>query len=179
MQNTEDEIRKLPKPPSNDPFGEVLHLIGNFTRHLSRHLEGTPERDGLLQSIRPAQLQFQRVIRATAPNFRPFDRSFTPARTLPAPEFLAHETEHEQVEVKEGFDLGNPIHIDEVFKRAQECVQSLVASRSYFDQLSPTELVLENCPTIIHLLCNNPTSQRSLSNGNNPLSIFLKRCTRY
>jgi hypothetical protein len=131
LRNTEDSICKLPKPPSSDAFGEVLHLIRNFTRDLSRHLEGTPEREGLLQTIRPAQLQFQRAIRSTAPKFRPYEGGFYAIRTLPPPEFLSHEeTENEELEVQDldGFDPGSPVYIDEVFARAQEYVKSLVTS---------------------------------------------------
>jgi hypothetical protein len=129
LRNTEDSIRKLPKPPSSDPFGEVLNLIGNFSRDLSRHLEGTPEKGGLLQTIRPAQLRFRRTIRATAPIFRPYKMDCTHAETPTLPKFLAcEETEEEELDSEDSGDFhpGNPVYIDEVFERAQEYVKFLL-----------------------------------------------------
>jgi hypothetical protein len=119
LRKTENEIRALPKPPSSDPFGEVLHLIGNFTRDLSRHLEGISEKNGLLQITRLAQLQFQRAIRATAPEFRPYERKYAESRTFSTPNFLAEqgiETEDLSLQLPEKDDV---IFIDEVFKQAQ------------------------------------------------------------
>ncbi|KAF7977729.1 hypothetical protein HWV62_2796 [Athelia sp. TMB] len=115
LRNTEVLIQALPKPPSEDPFSEVLHLIGAFTRSLSHHLEGTPASDGLIQSIRPMQIQFQRAIRATAPDFRPYERSEAHIRSLPEASFLENE-EHFEARLE---DNGKEIFIDEVFDRAQ------------------------------------------------------------
>lgn len=115
LRKTEKQIQDLPKPPSSDPFGEILHLIGEFTRSLARHLEGTPGSNGLIQSIRPAQIQFQRAIRATAPDFRPYARKDAQARSLPGMPFLENE---EQFEARPEDD-GREIFIDEVFERAQ------------------------------------------------------------
>ena len=50
--------------------------------------EGTPEADGLLQSIRPTQMRFRKAIRATAPAFRPYERRYAASRTLQA--LLSH-----------------------------------------------------------------------------------------
>ena len=126
LRKTENSIHQLPRPPSGDPFGEVLHLIGGFTRDLSRHLEGTPNEDGLLQTIRPAQLGFQRAIRATVPQFRPYERKYAPKRSLPAADFLANEEEDNEEE--QDFDEAEIICIDEVFARAQTCVSSLLST---------------------------------------------------
>jgi hypothetical protein len=90
LQNTEAELRALPRAPSNDPVGEVLHVLSSFTRDLSRRLEGTPEEDGLLQTIRPHQQAFKRAIRETAPNFVPWERT-AKGRQLPKADFLANE----------------------------------------------------------------------------------------
>ena len=95
-----------------------MRLIGDFTSSLSRHVEGTPNEDGLLQSIRPAQLQFQKVIRKTAPEFLPYERRHAAKRSLPVAEFLANEEnsdDDEMVDTKEK----DTICIDEVFDRAQ------------------------------------------------------------
>lgn len=75
LEKTQESLKTLPKPPSTDALTEILHLIGDFSRDLARHLEGTPDEDGLLQAIRPAHETFKRAIRATAPNFKPFEKS--------------------------------------------------------------------------------------------------------
>ena len=74
MDKTQDEVRQLPKPPSSDAQMELLHLISDFVRDVSRHLEGTPEETGLLQSIRPAEDKFKLAIRYTAPDFRAHEK---------------------------------------------------------------------------------------------------------
>ncbi|KIK81251.1 hypothetical protein PAXRUDRAFT_832978 [Paxillus rubicundulus Ve08.2h10] len=133
LQETEAELRALPRAPSSDPVGEVLHVLSNFTRDLSRRLEGTSEEDGLLQTIRPCQETFKRAIRRTAPNFVPWENTQS-ARELPKAEFLANEEGDDEGTVIES-DGGSPslphlgsvekslptdqIYIDEVFKRAQ------------------------------------------------------------
>ncbi|KAG1734532.1 P-loop containing nucleoside triphosphate hydrolase protein [Suillus lakei] len=89
LRKTQDEMRKLPKAPSTDPVGEVWNVVCQFSSQLSRRLEGTPDEDGILQTIRPHQQDFKRAIRATAPNFIPWGRNDT--RELPTPNFLANE----------------------------------------------------------------------------------------
>ena len=74
MDKTQDEVRQLPKPPSSDAQMELLHLISDFVRDVSRHLEGTPEETGLLQSIRHAEDKFKLAIRYTAPDFRAHEK---------------------------------------------------------------------------------------------------------
>ncbi|KAF9234007.1 P-loop containing nucleoside triphosphate hydrolase protein [Melanogaster broomeanus] len=81
---------RIVEAPSNDPVGDVLHVLSNFTRDLSRRLEGTPDEDGLLQAIRPHEEAFKHAIRATAPNFVPWAKT-EPERVLPYAEFLANE----------------------------------------------------------------------------------------
>ncbi|KIJ08216.1 hypothetical protein PAXINDRAFT_89188 [Paxillus involutus ATCC 200175] len=118
LQNTEAELRALPRAPSNDPVGEVLHVLSSFTRDLSRRLEGTPEEDGLLQTIRPHQQAFKRAIRETAPNFVPWER--TPkGRQLPKADFLANEGDDKGSESESESEFSKKIYINEVFDRAQ------------------------------------------------------------
>ncbi len=113
---------------------EIIHLVAGFTRHLSKHLEGTPDDGGLLQSVRPAQEDFKRAIRATAPDFRAHPRRPTIERSarnsygeseeeeeeeevqesIPLPTFLSNE------EVVGKLDGQNPIYIDEVMRRADK-----------------------------------------------------------
>ncbi|THG92532.1 hypothetical protein EW026_g8396 [Hermanssonia centrifuga] len=115
---------------------EIIHLVAGFTRHLSKHLEGTPDDGGLLQSVRPAQEDFKRAIRATAPDFRAHPRRATIKRSarvsygeseeeeeeeevqesIPLPTFLSNE------EVVGKLDGQNPIYIDEVMRRADKAI---------------------------------------------------------
>jgi hypothetical protein len=162
LRKAEDDIRALPKPPSSDPFGEVLHLIGNFTRDLSRHLEGTTEKDGLLQTIRPAQLRFQQAIRSTAPEFRPYERKFAKSRTFTPPDFLAEQ----EIETEGPLSNNNSvIYIDEVFRQAQMYAKLSLRLDRCPDQMCLKGRVRENCQTTIRLLYSKHIYQRSWPNG--------------
>jgi len=93
-QSTLAKYNALGPGPSADPTGEVMSLLTSFVIALSRFVEGLPHRDGLLQSIRPAQLKFRRAIRETAPDFRPFEReSSSQPMTMTDPLFLKSEEE--------------------------------------------------------------------------------------
>ena len=117
IQDTGKKLRALPRAPSTDPVGEVLQLLGDFVRDLDRRVEGTPEEDGLLQTIRPFQEAFKTVVRRTAPNFAPWDKGTK--KQLPAAKFLVDEEGH-GVSLMEAFRTDSVIYIDEVLKRAQE-----------------------------------------------------------
>ncbi|CAL1711881.1 unnamed protein product [Somion occarium] len=127
LEKTQESLKTLPKPPSTDVLTEILHLIGDFSRDLAKHLEGTPDEDGLLQAIRPAHEAFKRAIRATAPNFKPFEKnkqSFTMSHMLgeetdvDTPSFLSNE---EDPTSKESGPT-NAIYIDEVMERAKRAI---------------------------------------------------------
>lgn len=90
IQETEAKIRKLPRAPSGDPVGEVFHVLNAFSRDLFSRLEGTPEEDGILQTIRPYQQAFKRAIRNTAPNFVPWEKK-KKGKELPKAQFLQNE----------------------------------------------------------------------------------------
>ena len=70
IRATDESLHILPKPPSEDAFAEIFHLISEFIGDLRVYLEGTPYADGLLQAIRPYQVGFKNAVRATAPEFR-------------------------------------------------------------------------------------------------------------
>ncbi|THU85106.1 hypothetical protein K435DRAFT_764484 [Dendrothele bispora CBS 962.96] len=131
IRTTRGQLGQLPKAPSRDPLSEITALIVHFTTDLSRHLEGVPQKDGLPQAIRPAQVAFRKAIRRTAPNFKPFDKSDAKMHTLARPDFLDNEEEAdddtgEKVEGTEDKSEDNApsepiaIHIDEVLRQAQE-----------------------------------------------------------
>ncbi|KAG6887851.1 hypothetical protein C0995_012216 [Termitomyces sp. Mi166 len=136
---TRDALHNLPKPPSSDPHNEIASLLHDFVRDLVRHVDGVPE-DGLIQAIRPAQEQFRRAIRVTAPNFQSFERRHAKKKKLGKPGFLLSEEGHEDFAILDGntdersaesvdesSDNGliitpqsYAIYIDEVMQRANE-----------------------------------------------------------
>ena len=116
---TDEKLTQLPKPPSTDSLSEVLYLLSTFTRVLGKYLDGTPYADGLLQSIRPACDTFRKAIRATEPDFRPYDRKMAASNpevhTFIVPSFVSNE----------GIpfvplDDKRAIYIDDVMRRARE-----------------------------------------------------------
>ncbi|KAJ2930159.1 hypothetical protein H1R20_g6940, partial [Candolleomyces eurysporus] len=88
-------IERLPPPPSTDPVNDIATLLHSFTSDLRRHVDGIPNKKGLLQSMRPAQQKFRKAIRDTAPEFMPFHRENAGTRFLPRPQFLDNEEESE------------------------------------------------------------------------------------
>ena len=104
--NTRRLLSTLPKAPSSDPLNEICTLIHSFTIDLGRHVEGVPNHDGLLQTIRPLQEKFRKSIRMTAPNFRPFESSLKEKRHLGRALFLANEEFEDNVgEASESEDV--------------------------------------------------------------------------
>ena len=94
-------LDSLPKPPSDDPRGEISSLLHIFTSDLAREIRGVPDEDGLLQAIRVAQEKFRKAIRMTAPAFRPFEQKFKKTRHLGQATFL-HGEEGADEEWNEG-----------------------------------------------------------------------------
>lgn len=99
--NARQAVSALPKEPSNDPLNEIVTMLHVFTNDISKHVEGIPDEDGLLQSVRPAQERFRLEIRKTAPNFRPYERKYAGRRHMSKVKFLTNEEGHEEVEGSE------------------------------------------------------------------------------
>lgn len=128
LQQTEDALRQLPKPPSDDVVAETLHLLNDFTRDLDVCLEGTPKSDGLIQSIRPHEITFKKAIRSTAPNFKPVKRPLMNKDTFPSQDeggsddgsasfaFLGNEEDSTLVKTSNK----EPIYIDQVMQRVNQ-----------------------------------------------------------
>jgi hypothetical protein len=138
-----DLLNGLPKPPSDDPRGEISSLLHIFTSDLAKEIRGVPDEDGLLQVIRSAQEKFRRAIRMTAPDFRPFEKKFKETRHLGRTTFL-HCEEGVNEEWNEGSEsesnaesysepdssvskkrkrrssTGKAIYIDQVMERARQ-----------------------------------------------------------
>jgi hypothetical protein len=136
---TRDILHGLPKPPSDDPRGEISSLLHIFTSDLAHEIQGVPDEDGLLQTIRFAQEKFRRAIRMTAPEFRPFELKFKGKRHLGPAKFLRSEEggEWDQGSESEGDDeysepgtsnskkrkrasSSKTIYIDQVMERARQ-----------------------------------------------------------
>ncbi|VDC05683.1 unnamed protein product [Peniophora sp. CBMAI 1063] len=123
LETTESSIDTLPSPPSSEPVAEILQLVGKFTQAVERQTQGIPSEDGLLQSLRPAQVTFQHAIRITAPDFRPFDKPGPNdvAPTVPIPSFLTNE-ERDRDSMFEPMDDRKAIYVDDVMAKAQAAV---------------------------------------------------------
>lgn len=140
ITKTISTLAQLPEPPSADPFAEMLQLIDRFTREFVRQLEGTPQPHGLIQSIHPYQETFRMAIRATAPEFRPWEKPiFQDTRLMTRAAFLENEEADAARDPSANFfsvppsnasnsqapahptstGVDRAIYIDEVMKRAQ------------------------------------------------------------
>lgn len=121
IQEVNTKLQTLPKAPSTDPIGEVLHAIGSFVRDLEHRVEGTPEEDGLLQTIRPHQEAFKFAIQGTAPNFVPREKTEHLFGELPETAFLTDEDgDSDASGAVESHTDQEKVYVDEVLKRAQE-----------------------------------------------------------
>ncbi|KZV84495.1 P-loop containing nucleoside triphosphate hydrolase protein [Exidia glandulosa HHB12029] len=112
---TETALQQLPPPPSEDPISELLGLIGGFSRTIATNVQGTPEVDGLYQSIREEYQVFRRAIRSTAPDFRPFPRRDKDESSFLNPDFVPADEHIEK-------SLSAPIYVDEVMEQASKSI---------------------------------------------------------
>ncbi|KAF9465139.1 P-loop containing nucleoside triphosphate hydrolase protein [Collybia nuda] len=91
IMRTKMALGKLPKEPSRDPYNDIAALLFEFAADLSRHVEGFPDKDGIIQTILPARNMFRRTIRSTVPEFVPFEKWHSASNALKKPTFLANE----------------------------------------------------------------------------------------
>ncbi|KAF8145482.1 P-loop containing nucleoside triphosphate hydrolase protein [Mycena galopus ATCC 62051] len=127
LQQTRASIQRLPKPPSDDAILEVTTLVHSFIRELDRMIEGVPHAEGLIQTIRPAQEEFRRNIRRTAPDFRPFESGQKRGKIqhmFPDPDFLRDEEGHEHWfrpsdNEQASITARVPIYVDQVLTKAE------------------------------------------------------------
>ncbi len=127
ISKTRNQIDILPKPPPKNALNEVVKLIKDFDSSLRMHVEGLPDKEGIIQQIRAPSERFRCIIRTTAPEFRPFSLGADPgavSKTLAEPEFLAHEEERklgEGLQAPSGM-VSRLISVDEVYQRMEEYV---------------------------------------------------------
>ncbi|KAH9007591.1 P-loop containing nucleoside triphosphate hydrolase protein [Lactarius deliciosus] len=134
LEQTQQEIGQLPSPPSSEPVSEILKMINVFVQSIQRLVEGVPDEDGLLQTLREPRDEFKGEIRRTAPYFLPLEnfsngnnlslavRSHRPGPRIvprvPPFSFLSSEETWEQ----EPCNASSPIFIDDVLKKANSAV---------------------------------------------------------
>ena len=118
LEQVDDDISRLPDPPSSEPMVEIMQRIGVFVRSIEHIVAGAPDDDGLIQALLRPQEEFKSGIRQTAPDFRPFEqpRDVNAAPVLPQPRFLSNE----EAELEwQPDDAGRIIFVDEVMNRAK------------------------------------------------------------
>ena len=74
LDETSQELEKLPRPSSSDPVLEIIFKVSSFFEELKTWLDGTPDADGLVQTLRPACERFRKAIQDTEPDFQPTER---------------------------------------------------------------------------------------------------------
>jgi hypothetical protein len=155
-RDTERNIQLLPKPPSNNPCQDILNLISNFTSDLSKHLEGIPDdEEGLIQAILLQQNCFQRVIKATPPTFRPYERRHFVEGFV---EDIFDKEEADRLDITNE-EKGNTIFVDDVFNRAQRYVLHTITHLKYSTYILSGH-ALANSLTSIHLSYSSPIYRR-------------------
>ena len=117
LEQAELEISRLPIQPTSEPMEEMFRLIGLFTGSLQHLVHGTPESDGLMQTLRKSREEFKGNIRQTAPDFRPFERpkNASAMPLLPPPRFLSNEEPESGLQP---LDATQAIFVEDVMKRA-------------------------------------------------------------
>lgn len=83
-------LAALPPKPSLDPLAEVLQLVHEFTREVSRHVTGDPRsgRGGLVQALVASAKAFQDRLRGITPVFRPVKKNSGEKGWTRTPDFL-------------------------------------------------------------------------------------------
>ena len=135
MIRARDLLDGLPKPPSDDPRGEISSLLHAFTSDLAQEIRGVPDEDGLVQAIRPAQEKFRRAIRMTAPDFRPFERKFRGTRHLGRATFLHSEEGEEWNEGSESESTANSEPCPELGSPVSKKKKGTPSKTIYIDQV--------------------------------------------
>ncbi|KAG9122986.1 hypothetical protein FRC07_000399, partial [Ceratobasidium sp. 392] len=80
----------IPGRSSLDPLAEVLQLINEFTRDVSRHVAGDSSmgRSGLVQALLASAKAFQDRLRGITPVFKPINKSSSESGWMKTPDFL-------------------------------------------------------------------------------------------
>jgi hypothetical protein len=125
------ELDGLPYPKFDDPRREILTLLRDFSKKISKHIEGLPpsssnnSRDlgslGLIHSINEASERFRREVHQTAPRFRPWSSK---AALTDTQRYSMTATASQ--DNAEGAALGPIFHVDEIMDLAKRYVGVLL-----------------------------------------------------
>ncbi|KAL1744329.1 hypothetical protein HDZ31DRAFT_64162 [Schizophyllum fasciatum] len=106
VEGAREDLARLPKEPSKDPITDITTILHAFALDVGRMVRGTPKKDGLHQSMRPAQDKFRKAVQQTAPDFRPYEKKYRGKRAFTKPDFLKHEEGNSDDEEDSGSDSG-------------------------------------------------------------------------
>ncbi|KAI6139724.1 P-loop containing nucleoside triphosphate hydrolase protein [Pisolithus tinctorius] len=124
----QSELGELPPEPSSNPVGEIHRVLNGFTKEVSECLKGTPDENGVVQTIRTHFENFKREIYSTAPSFMPWERKDAHRHPrLPVIKFLSNEENVGRGDESDDDEHGplpatlrsNAIYIDEVMQSAK------------------------------------------------------------
>jgi hypothetical protein len=92
-----------------------MRLISSFVRSIEGLIDGVPDENGLIQTLRGPHTEFKNAIRRTAPDFRPLTPTGSEIPTIPSPpKFLVDEDKDWQDQPNNN---SGAIYIDEVMRR--------------------------------------------------------------
>lgn len=94
-----------------------MKLISAFVQSIQRLVDGVPDKNGLLQTLRGPRDEFNKAIRHTAPYFLPLENSLIHSEVtnfVPPFSFLSSEETWEE----EPCHSSSPIFINDVLEKA-------------------------------------------------------------
>jgi hypothetical protein len=126
-QSTIESLRELPPEISDDPTAATLSLVMDFHRNVSMHVGGVSDGDGLIQQVRVVNAKFRNSIRASAPNFRPYQREFDKEKEYIMPDILFLAEEDGTASLESEPCPGWALYEEDISKMSQECVNTHVS----------------------------------------------------
>ncbi|KAH7928504.1 hypothetical protein BV22DRAFT_1192754 [Leucogyrophana mollusca] len=72
LEGCNNSLSAMPKAIDTDPASYMMGLIADFCKTVDRYVAGGAETSDLIQEHRVAYANFNRAIRSTAPNFKPY-----------------------------------------------------------------------------------------------------------
>ena len=158
---TEDELDKLPKPPSEDAYAEMTTLVSEFALEVKQLVEGQPGSEGLMQQLRRRQVAFRDQIRSTAPDFRPYLNEGDEQVEM---DFL-------KTEEADTTDHGQVFRIKEVRERIEKWVNSDLARATQTHVYLALALVRVSCLETSHSSSRASSSATQEKTGGATASI--------
>jgi hypothetical protein len=127
LQLVNAELLEIPAHRCEDPRREVLILLRDFTKKVSKHVDGLPPpasndpldpaSQGLIQAINDASERFRVKVHQTAPQFRPWNSNAT-IGAQQRNSMLATV----RVDDADGTAVGPVFHLDEIMDIAKRSV---------------------------------------------------------